>query len=90
MDAIINKIVSVFDNRGNEIYADEEVTQLQHALQCAEFAKNNNESDTMIVAALLHDIGHIISPTDLPPDCDHDLDDDHESVGYDFFICTIW
>ena len=84
MDAIINKIVSVFENRGGEKYADEDVTQLEHALQCAEFAEKNQESDEMIVAALLHDIGHIISELDLPPDCDHDLDDDHESAGYEF------
>lgn len=84
MDTIINKIISVFADRGNEIYADEEVTQLQHALQCAELAQKNNESDSLIVAALLHDIGHIISPLDLPPDCNQDLDDDHESVGYEF------
>jgi phosphonate degradation associated HDIG domain protein len=84
MQAVIDKIVSTFDARGGEKYADEEVTQLQHALQCANLAQQENASETLIAAALLHDIGHILQPSELPPHCDMDLHDHHEEVGYQF------
>src|SRR5215831_20526260 len=39
---------------------DEQVTQLQHALQTAEIARQAQASEPGIVAALLHDIGHLL------------------------------
>ena len=36
------------------------MTQIEHALQCAYFAKQFNYDGDIIIAALLHDIGHII------------------------------
>lgn len=84
MEAVIETIVATFKQRGDEKYADEGVTQLQHALQCAELARDAEVSETLIVAALLHDIGHILGSGDLPPDCGVNLDDQHESVGFDF------
>lgn len=84
MQTVIQTIVSTFARRGDEKYADEGVTQLQHALQCADLAQDADAPATLIAAALLHDIGHIIGSDDLPPDCSVDLDDRHESVGFDF------
>ena len=47
--------------KGNNIqYGNESVTQLEHALQCAELAEKNNFSKEIITAALLHDIGHLL------------------------------
>ena len=40
-------------------YSGEAVSHLEHALQCAFFAKKSNANDTMVLGALLHDIGHI-------------------------------
>ena len=34
---------------------------LQHALQCAQLAEQAGETDTTVVAALLHDLGHLIA-----------------------------
>lgn len=84
MQHVIDRIISTFDSRGGEIYADEEVTQLQHALQCANLATQDNASEQLIAAALLHDIGHILQSTELPSDCALDLHDHHEQVGYRF------
>ena len=84
MQPVIDKIISTFDARGGEIYADEEVTQLQHALQCANLAAQENASKTLIAAALLHDIGHILQASELPAHCAMDLHDHHEEVGYLF------
>ena len=37
----------------------EDVTQLEHALQCAALARAADAAPSLIVAALLHDIGHL-------------------------------
>ena len=39
-----------------------QVTRLEHSLQCATRAYNNKESEEMIVAALIHDIGDELAP----------------------------
>jgi phosphonate degradation associated HDIG domain protein len=80
----IERIVSVFEQRGHEKYADEEVTQLQHALQCAGLARQAAAGSHQVAAALLHDIGHILGDDDLPADCGSDLDDHHETVAQGF------
>jgi predicted HD phosphohydrolase len=84
MTDVVARILSVFDKRGGEKYADEVVTQQEHALQCASFAVAEHASSQLVAAALLHDIGHILGDQDLPMDCKIDLDDDHERVGYAF------
>ena len=43
-------------------YIGESVSQLEHALQAAEFARKAHAPDTEVLAALLHDIGHWCDP----------------------------
>ena len=52
-------LFSYMEIRGQSFY-DEAVTQLEHALQCAALATQNDASPTLITSALLHDIGHFI------------------------------
>lgn len=85
-DRLIETIFSVFKNRGAEKYADEEVTQLQHAIQCAQLARESSEDEAVVVAALLHDIGHLLGEEDLPHSCDQNLHDAHEQAGYEFLL----
>lgn len=84
MNDIVARIQQTFAHRGNEKYADEGVTQLQHALQCAALARQEGAEPAQVVAALLHDIGHILGNRDLPADTGENLDDHHERVGYAF------
>ncbi|MFZ6690389.1 phosphonate degradation HD-domain oxygenase [Undibacterium sp. SXout20W] len=56
----IADIIALFERRGDEQYDGEPVTQLQHALQSAALAEEAGASDELIVAALLHDIGHLL------------------------------
>jgi phosphonate degradation associated HDIG domain protein len=46
--------------RGTNQYGREAVSQLEHALQCAHLAEVAGESDELIVACLLHDLGHML------------------------------
>jgi len=81
---IVESIDRVFKQRGDEIYAGEDVSQLQHATQCAKLAKQNNAPDYLVVAALLHDVGHIAGHHGLPQEIDENLDDAHEDAGFEF------
>ena len=39
-----------------------QISRLEHSLQSATRAYNNNENEEMVVAALLHDIGDELAP----------------------------
>ena len=58
---IVSFLGDIFARRGGEQYLGEKVTMAQHMLQAAAFAEQNRMDDEMIVAALLHDIGHFTS-----------------------------
>ena len=73
-------VLALYAGRGAEAYVGEPVTQLEHALQTADLAVRAGASNALIVAALLHDIGHL-----LPIETDHvaeqRLDARHELIG---------
>ena len=74
------KIIDLFNQKGHSLYGGEAVTQLEHALQAATFAKNNHASAALITASLLHDIGHLLH--ELPDNApDHGVDDLHEELA---------
>ena len=56
----IHKLVELFEKHGEQEYNGEEVTQLEHALQAAEWARDAGESYDTIMAALCHDVGHLL------------------------------
>jgi phosphonate degradation associated HDIG domain protein len=60
---------------------DEEVTELEHALQSAALAQADGAPDQLVAAALLHDVGHLVSDDNVT--LEDDLTDDfhHERVG---------
>jgi len=82
---IIDKVMELFVHYGHRIYFGEAVTQREHALQAATLAEENKGSASLITAALLHDIGHIINISESPvaeslyADTADDL---HEEIGY--------
>jgi phosphonate degradation associated HDIG domain protein len=73
-------IVELFHQHGGSRYGGEAVSQVQHALQAAMFAEQAGASATLISAALLHDIGHLLHhlPEDAPT---QGIDDRHEDLG---------
>lgn len=77
---MVKKIVDLFNEKGHSLYGGEAVTQMEHALQAATFAKKNNASDALITASLLHDIGHLLH--ELPDNApDFGVDDLHEELA---------
>jgi len=74
------EILRLFESAAARAYGLSGVSQLEHALQAAALAEKAGSSKELVVAALLHDIGHLV----------HDLgesaavrgiDDRHESLG---------
>ncbi len=53
----VDEIFAAFAARGADRYG-EEVTQLEHALQCAHLAAEDAAPASLVAAALLHDFGH--------------------------------
>ena len=77
---VVDEICQLFATRGHEAYVGEPVSQLEHALQAAYHAEQSGASNALVVAALLHDIGHLIHR--LPDDAaDHGIDTRHENLG---------
>lgn len=81
-DAFLAELTDLFTRLGGLRYG-EGVTQLEHALQTAHHAKLDDAPPTMIVAALLHDVGHMMqkvgeNAADLGIDTRHE----HISAGY--------
>ena len=78
--SIIDNIIDLFENHGDSLYFGEQVTETEHALQCASLAEQAGASNTIIAAALLHDIGHLLHG--LGEDAaDQGIDAKHEDVG---------
>lgn len=78
--ASVGSLLELYELRGHEHYG-EDVTQLSHAMQCAALAGEHRASDQLVAAALLHDVGHLLSG-DRPAGWNDEVDDDrHEALG---------
>nr|POE51874.1 uncharacterized protein CFP56_26081 [Quercus suber] len=58
-------IIHMLNTRGQGDYIGEAISQLAHALQAAQLAKEHTADEDTIIAALLHDIGHFIPAPEL-------------------------
>ena len=83
MNPQLLKIVDILANKGHAKYGTEVVTQLEHALQCATLAEQENSTPELVTASLLHDFGHLVH--NLGEDAaERGIDDRHEyrALGY--------
>lgn len=86
---IVDRLEDLFQSIGQRPYG-EEVSQLQHALQCACLAEQQGASDSLVAAALLHDVGHLFED----PAKIEETDLRHEEVAAEFlrehFPASVW
>ncbi len=75
-----DQIISLFETRGQGAYFGERVSQLEHALQSAHFAQKDGAGNQLIVAALLHDVGHLLHDQG-ETIADEGVDTRHEELG---------
>jgi phosphonate degradation associated HDIG domain protein len=83
MSLSLYDIEQLFAAKGDRMYAGEPVTQLQHALQSGQLAERAGASDELVVAAFLHDLGHLINDQGETPTL-RGVDDRHEYVALPF------
>jgi phosphonate degradation associated HDIG domain protein len=77
---IVDTIIELFTKRGAAAYHGEAVSQTEHALQAAELAERTGAPDSLVIAALLHDVGHLLDGQD--EDLAHrGVDGCHEEAG---------
>ena len=58
IDDVLAFLIELFERRGADAYLGEEVTMAEHMCQAAAAAQADGRDEEVIVAALLHDIGH--------------------------------
>ena len=76
----IAEIEALYSRWGSNKY-DEQISQIEHAVQCAEFARHAEADDELIVATLLHDIGHLLELEQKDGNPNLNKNDEHESSG---------
>ena len=80
---VVEFILDLFARRGAEEYMGEAVSMAQHMEQSAACAVSHGADDELIIAALLHDIGHFVG--DFPIDAlENGIDNLHENAGAQF------
>src|SRR5438128_5804732 len=57
---VVTEVMELFGTAGRAAYFGEPVSQEEHALQCAHLADQQGADDSLVVAALLHDVGHLL------------------------------
>lgn len=78
--SFVDALFELYRDRGESHY-DEDVTQIAHALQAARLASEAGADQELIVAALLHDVGHLLEGEE---DANAEFlaeDQHHEAVG---------
>lgn len=82
-DRVADEVEDLYRRQGDTLY-DPQVTQMEHALQSAALAEKEGADDTLVVASLLHDVGHLL----LDEHAGHAdflaRDRNHEAVGSDW------
>ena len=76
----ITQLFALYEQHGDNEYIGEPVTILEHSVQSAQLAEAEGYDEEVILAALFHDIGHL-----MPIDTHEDMDGlghlSHEKVG---------
>ena len=85
----VSEIMALYEQHGNEDYIGEPVSQIEHMCQCAELAEAAGADDEVVLAAFLHDIGHLCAFAFPGSGLQH-MDKfgivDHEKLGSDYLL----
>lgn len=83
-NAIAGELIGLYRQHGGEEYAGEAITQLEHMVQAAQLAEEQGYDEEVILAAFLHDIGHICVSMQGDNEMDGFGIKDHEEIGAAF------
>ena len=74
-------LLALFERPAAQRIYTESVTQAEHALQCAALAEAADADDALIAAALLHDVGHLLTVEETEMATPPGIDRHHEAAG---------
>ena len=78
--SVADEIFAIYSARGSDAYFGEPVSVTEHGLQAAHFAQWEQAPPQLVIAALLHDIGHLV--VECPDDIEEWTSDaHHERIG---------
>jgi [1-hydroxy-2-(trimethylamino)ethyl]phosphonate dioxygenase len=77
---IVDRIARLFAEQGSQAYLGEPVSISEHMLQSAHVAELEGAAPALVVAALLHDLGHLVHGM-ADDAADHGIDTVHEEAG---------
>lgn len=60
----VDELFQLLEKRGGAAYGGERVSQLAHALQSAQLAVEASDPASLVIASLMHDIGHLVGKGD--------------------------
>jgi 2-amino-1-hydroxyethylphosphonate dioxygenase (glycine-forming) len=81
IEVIVNHLFELYEKNGAAEYAGEKVSQLEHMCQAAAFAMQEGYDDEVVLAAFLHDLGHLLPIQNASESMDGYGMVDHEKVG---------
>jgi len=81
-----DEIMMMYKQHGGSEYAGEKVSQLEHMVQAAQLAEEKGFDEEVILAAFLHDIGHIAEEANGENAMDEFGLKDHEAIGAQFLM----
>jgi len=81
---VTDEIMNLYEGYGGAEYAGEKVSQLEHMAQAAQLAEEQGYDEEVILAAFLHDIGHISEAAKGDNEMDGFGIKDHEELGAEF------
>lgn len=84
--AIAHEVINLLAVKGKADYAGEAITQLEHACQAAQLAVADGQPEEVVLAALLHDIGHLLDDEPGTAQMDGYGVMDHEGVGAQYLL----
>ena len=78
--SVSDEVLALYQARGSGAYFGERVSMTEHGLQAAYFAQLESAPTVLVIAALLHDVGHLLEAV---PEAIEDWTSDahHEETG---------
>ena len=77
----VDELLALYAGDDAQVLYDEAITERTHAEQCAWFARQARAEPALVVAALLHDVGHLILRDNRPIDVELTDNFHHDAAG---------